>query len=323
MTLHARTACPVCDARAFSIVYDVPYAHPDVTGFIDTHYRSQGTVDFARFADASFVVAHCGTCDLLFQVNVPADDLLDHIYNEMIDPAKLAAVERDLITLDSVDKIVGEMATLFRLTGKAPSDITMLDYGMGYGRFARVARGMGATVYATEIGEEKRAIAASLGVQVIADEAIDTMRFDIVHTEQVLEHLTFPGRDFARLARATGILFKAAVPARGKARELLATSGLPAMSPYHRGLEGGQPLPSDDAVVSIQPLEHLNAYSPTTMDWLAAHNELELISRVRMGTVGLDISAPARFARTAVKSAKMLAKAIMRPDKGYYLFRKR
>lgn len=322
MTFHARTTCPVCEAGTFTTVFEAPYSDPSIVAFLESHYRDQGTVDMARFAGASYVVAHCGACDLLFQVNIPADDLLDYIYNQMIDPAKLSGIERDLITLDSVDKIAGEMATLFRLTGKAPSQITMLDYGLGYGRYARVARGMGATVYATEIGEEKRQIAASLGVQVIDDADIDTMQFDIVHTEQVLEHLIHPGRDFARLARATGILFKAAVPARGNAMGLLAKSGLPPVSPYYRVSQGGRAEANDDAVVSIQPLEHLNAYSPATMDWLASRNGLSLISRVRMGKVGVDVSSPQRFARTAAKAATMLAKAVVQPDKGYYLFRR-
>ncbi len=42
----------------------------------------------------------------------------------------------------------------------------MLDYGMGYGRLARVARAFGATVFATEIGEDKHRLAATLGVQI-------------------------------------------------------------------------------------------------------------------------------------------------------------
>jgi len=323
VNFSARTRCPVCEAEAFSIVFEADYNDPKIVGFLKTHYHHQGTIDFTRFSGAYYTVAHCDGCDLLFQVNVPTGDLLDYIYNHMIDPTVLHDVERERITLDSVDKIIGEMTTLFRMAGKAPADITMLDYGMGYGRYARIARGMGATVYATEIGEEKRQIALSLGVKTIDDAAIDTMQFDIVHTEQVLEHLIQPGRDFARLARASRILFKAAVPARGAAREMLARSGLPAISPYYRAIQGDKPEPTDDAVVSVQPLEHLNAYSPATMEWLASRNGLELISRVRMGTVGVDVSSPKRFARSAAKTAKMLAKSIIRPDKGYYLFRKR
>ncbi len=60
------------------------------------------------------------------------------------------------------------------------------------------------------------------------------MSFDIVHTEQVLEHLIQPGRDFARLARATRCLFKVAVPARPNAASLLRAKGLAAESHYYR-----------------------------------------------------------------------------------------
>jgi len=36
-----------------------------------------------------------------------------------------------------------------------------------------------------------------------------------------------------------------------------------------------------------------------------------------MGTVGIDVSSPGRFAKAAVKTGKMLAKAMVRSDKGY------
>lgn len=320
---RTRLECPVCENTELSVIYEQSYCLSPVRGFIETHYRDQGTVDFGKFADANFTVVHCRVCDLLFQRDIPDDNLLGYIYNEMIRPDTLAKVERKLITLESVDKIAGEMATLFRMTGKEPADITLLDYGFGYGRWARVARGMGATVYATEIGEEKRQIAAALGVQILDDAAIDMMTFDIVHTEQVLEHLVEPGTDFARLAKAAKILFKAAVPARGNAAERLRKSGLPSVSPYHRVTNGGRSMPGDDAFVSIQPLEHVNSFSPATMRWLGDKNGMALVSRVRMGTVGVDVSSLSRFMKSTAKVMQMVAKATIKPDKGYYLFRRR
>jgi hypothetical protein len=181
--LVVRDACPVCGETAFTPVYSAAYTADPVRGFIDSHYEKQGFVDWSLFGDEQYVVVECPRCDLLFQLSVPDDVMLGRVYTEMTKPELVERIERDLVTADSVDKIAGELALLFRMTGKPWSEITLLDYGLGYGRWARMARGMGATVYATEIGEEKRRIATALRVEVIDDAAIDTMRFDIVHTE--------------------------------------------------------------------------------------------------------------------------------------------
>ena len=317
-----RTACPVCSSSKFETIYSAPYDDACVRGFIETHYEGQGTVDYSNFLGGEYVVCLCHTCDALFQKNIPNDRLLDYIYNRLMDPAALESLERRLITLASVDKIAGELAHLFRLIGKSPADIVMLDYGFGYGRWARVARGMGATVYATEIGEEKRQIAASLGVRIISDADIDRMTFDLVHTEQVLEHLVKPGEVFARLAKASRVLLKAAVPARKNAEDLLKKRGLPAVSPFNRVMRGEKALSTDDAYVSVQPLEHLNAYSVKTMKWLGDQNGMKLISRVRMGSVGVDVSSARRWIGTMGKVGQMFVKSVMQPDKGYFLFQK-
>ncbi|WP_419827872.1 class I SAM-dependent methyltransferase [Sphingomonas sp.] len=318
----ARQACPVCGETGFEAVYEAPYRGDPVRGFLDSHYADQGFVDWSLFGDEAYEVVHCPRCDLLFQRLVPDDALLARIYTEMTQHERVAAIERAMVTRDSVDKVAGEFAHLFRLTGKPIADITVLDYGLGFGRWARVARGLGATVYATEIGEEKRQLARSLGIEVIDDADIDAMQFDIVHTEQVMEHLIEPGRDFARLARATRHLLKAAVPARGRAGELLRSRGLPAVSPYRRAAQGERMGRDDDAFISIQPLEHLNAYSATTMRWLGEHNGLALASRVRLGTVSVDMTSPKRLLGSLKQLGTMAAKATLRPDRGYYLFRR-
>lgn len=316
-----RHACPVCAGTDLAPVYAASYDADPVRGFLDSHYRDQGRIDWSLLAGATFRILVCATCDLLFQASVPDDALLRHLYSEMIDPELLARVERGLLTLEGFDKVAGELGVLFGLTGKPPAEISFLDHGFGFGRFARVARAMGATVYATELGEEKRRSAASLGVEIIEDDAIDRMTFDIVHTEQVLEHVREPGAEFARLARAARSVLKTAVPARRNARALLERRGLPAQSPYARAQRGLPPQKDDDAFISVQPLEHLNAFSARTMRWLGDRNGMELVSRVRMGTVGVDLSSARLLAKSVGRLGRMVGKAVLRPDNGYFLFR--
>lgn len=318
-----RAVCPVCSCDTQHSVYSARYADAPVRPFLESQYARQGTIDWSLLNDATYDVVLCPRCDLLYQRNVPDDALMEQIYTAMIASAFLEPYERGLTTLDSQDRIHGELAVLLRMTGKPPTEITFLDYGFGFGRWARVARGMGARVYATEIGDEKRHYAATLGVEIIDDAQVDAMQFDIVHTEQVLEHLPEPGRDFRRLARAARCVLKAAVPYRGQAAGILQRSGLPGRSPFARALSGESSGRNDEAIGSIQPLEHLNAYSARTMAWLAADSDLVLVSTVRRADVAVDMTSLSRLARSAVQLGVMAGKMLWRPDRGYYLYRKR
>jgi len=191
---------------------------------------------------------------------------------------------------------------------------------MGHGRWARVARAMGATVYVTEIRDDKTRLARSLGVEVIEDSDIDLMSFDLVHTEQVMEHLVNPGRDFARLARAVspGGLFKVAIPFRGRLDTMLPAQGMPAAALFAEG--GARALPGDaEAFAAIQPLEHLNAFGPKTISWLAAENGLDIVAQTRRRSISVNTIGARCWKQGAIRIGTELIKAAMRHRIGYYL----
>lgn len=315
-----RIACPVCAGADLTRIYTARYDEDPVRALVQSNFGRQGVIDWSLLAGVPFEVDKCRTCDLLFQVQTPNDAMLGVIYTQMISAEFLDEYEHGLLTLHEFHRIAGEFTVLFERIGKHPADITMLDFGVGQGRWARVARGMGATVYVTEIGDDKKRLARTLGLEVIEDADVDTMTFDLVHTEQVLEHLVHPGRDFARLARATapGGLFKAAIPYRGKLEELLQTKGLPTEAMFATG--GAKAIPGEtEAFASIQPLEHLNAFSEKTIAWLAAHNGLRTVSEVRRRSISVETGGAGGLIRGAKKVGVELVKAAMKPKIGYYL----
>lgn len=316
---NERTVCPVCSGTAVTEVFRGGMTESPVRDFISSHYENQGTVDWSLLEGTDYVLCECDDCHLFYQRNVPNNFLLDRVYNEMIAPAFLQSLETERLTVDNFNRIGGELDLLFRRLGKPPGKVRFLDYGFGHGRWARVARALGATVFATEISEEKKAYAAGIGVEIIADEEVDHLRFDIVHTEQVFEHLVDPAKDFRRLAAVTDGFLKFAVPHSGNIKRLLATRGMIAESPFKQVLQGRALNRTQNTYVAIQPLEHLNAYFPKTVERLAADNGMHVVDRVRRAAVALNFSSPRLFARSAAKAGTMLAKMILAPDLGYYL----
>ena len=149
------------------------------------------------------------------------------------------------------------------------------------------------------------------------------MRFDIVHTEQVFEHLVTPARDFRRLAAVTDGIMKVAVPKVGNIRDLLLRKGMAGEAPLAKSLRGERLTTADISYWSVGPLEHINAYAPRSIERLARDNNMQLVSRVRRASVALDLTAPSLFTRSLLRVGMMLARTIVAPESGYYILRPR
>lgn len=313
-----RPDCPVCGASDADELYRNPLTNSPVRDMIASHYAEQGHVEWAMLQDVDYVLMGCNRCGLVYQRHVPDAVLLEQIYDVMVAPDYLAQIELDRLTTDQFARIAGELAALFDRIGIAPGKARMLDYGFGSGRWARVARALGAEVFVSEVSAARFEIARSIGVTVVDDHAIDAMAFDIVHTEQVFEHLTHPRETFARLARSTRGLMKIAVPPGDGVRALVTRGPFPSVSPYAMEMRGEQPSATDALWSSVQPLEHLNCFTHQTIALMAEEHGLKIVDRRRQR----HIMVPLPSARGLKFSAAELIRGVYRaavPQPGYFL----
>jgi hypothetical protein len=261
-----RKACPVCCSARLATLFSAPYTDRRVRGHVMSHYRNQGTVSYDMLEGVDFTVYKCFECDLVFQKMVPTGQMLDIVYNQFIDPEKLRISELARLTTDNFMEIARRLSDLSKTIEKEPKDIILLDYGFGYGRWARVAVGMGARVFATEITPEKMAFARSIGVEILTEDELPNFRFDVVHTEQVFEHLTYPAETFMLLSSCVAErgVFKIAVPQQGRIENLLKKQGFIDYSPYEFGFKRGQ-----KDFTTIGPLEHINSFCRKPIEHMA------------------------------------------------------
>jgi SAM-dependent methyltransferase len=261
---------------------------------------------------------------LIYQKMVPTSAMMHHLYDRFIDPEKLKAYEHARLTLDGHLDVAIRLASLLVRIGKEPKDATLLDFGFGYGRWARVAVGMGMQVFATEISPEKIAFARSIGVRILDEAEVTRRQFDIVHTEQVFEHLTHPAEVFAMLARCVGPggLLKLAMPRQGRIRHLIRRHGFIDWSPYERDFTCG----AYNDYNAMLPLEHLNAFCRKSVEALAQrHGMVVETGRYGGGVLVLDTANRGRFLASAKQSIRRLLKDLYvrlgtgRADTGCYV----
>jgi SAM-dependent methyltransferase len=321
----SRDECPVCGSNQYKIIYSCSLTSDPIRGMISTHYRCQGLINWEYLEGTDYTICDCTNCELIYQRNIPNDVVLNQIYNVMISPVFLKKFETSLLTVGNFENIANELGALFRRISKHPTQALVLDYGFGYGRWARVAVAMGAKVFATEISPEKISFAQTIGVEIIDDGAISEMRFDLIHAEQVFEHLTHPRQVFERLASALapGGVMIVGVPRQGKIRRLLKQYGMIDWSPLEGawnpdvGKRGGRRYQDYNCII---PLEHLNAFSRKAIETLGNNSDLRLLSQLRRQVIPLHLSNVSAMGQSVVELSKTFATPMLRRESGSYIF---
>ena len=239
----------------------------------------------ASSSGASYELAGCGSCGLIYQVWIPDDRFAARIYGEWdYDGESLASAERRL-GFNNYAAYARQIMTMTALLEKEPWEIRALDYGMGWGFWARMARSFGVNVFGIELSAKKSAESEKWGVHAPA-EADLKLGFDFINADQVLEHALEPlsiVKKFSEWLKPGGIL-RVAVPSGEGLDKMFAdgktSEGMSLAFPLlHLNMFGGR------ALSRLGALAGLRCYNPprrkifVTTNWASLKRPLLSVSR--------------------------------------------
>ncbi len=237
-----RDLCPACGAADPVRLYSEPLSTPRWSDYLSEFYGQPIRLN------GNFTVVECSGCQTMLQSEVGNEPLLEALYSEWVKspPAEEDPLYRYDVSNPERSRDGHEVLAAASFLGKRLEDMTVLDYGMGWAGWARIARSLGCRSYGFDLAEERREHARSHGIET----DIEGVKFDFINTEQLIEHVVDPGAMVGELAsrlRPGGVL-KISVPSQKGVRSTL------------RKLEsGGQPVYSE--IMPIFPLEHVNCFS--------------------------------------------------------------
>jgi SAM-dependent methyltransferase len=262
-----RDSCPVCGSSSASELYSAAFDKPPVRDYLDHLYAAQGEgVEYEYLAGDQFVVLGCSGCGLVYQRDVPADALMRRLYGRWIKPEKIFAIDAGKPRAGSV-KEIKILFSYLRRTRTLSGQLSVYDYGMGWGIWLRSAQAAGCEVFGTELIDEKCAVAAAGGVRCIKEEDLPGKTFDLINAESVLEHLRFPRETLKKLSAALrpGGLLRIVVPVIGM-RRLRSRFTTFATAPSAS---------RTDLIAPISPLEHVNCFCGNSLKKLTEDAGLE------------------------------------------------
>lgn len=252
-------------------------------------------IEFEYLAGADFVLDECLRCGLVFQRWVPDEMLIRKLYEEWINPDEVFEEHRRTDDVHYHRELADEVAMIVALVGKTPADVRVLDFGMGWGNWARMAGAFGCRAFGAEVSARRIAHASAFGVTAVTLDGEPLEPFDVVNADQVFEHLVAPLaalKDLAGRLKPGGLL-KISVPNGRGIRWLLNLNDWRAPKDSWRSLN------------PVSPLEHLNCFTNRSLRVMGREAGLVPLT--------LPLSLQYRYNTLHQGSLRAVAKFIVRP----------
>lgn len=211
--------------------------------------------------DKHFEVVECCECGTCFQTFYPDADLATQLYDHWISFEGSMGYDLKRPSIAGYAPMLQEVVALGshieRTHGLAPGKIRMLDYGMGWGSWVRIARAMGLDAYGYEVSPSRIEFVSKMGIPCLGDEELSQQRFHVINLEQVIEHVPDVAGLLARLVRQLepGGLIKIGIPRGENMARLLRKHGTSRLS--------------EPEFIPLRPLEHVNAFTAKSLQTLA------------------------------------------------------
>jgi len=299
-----RIHCPACEGLTAKTVFSCSYDDPGLRDFLAGYYTAVDRSSQARLTGgATFSIMECDTCGLLYQGEVPDDADATVIYSEWLGKNDPLAPSKPPMSLDyytyMAQEVMQLVAYLQRSVGMSRR-LRFLDYGMGWGHWAKMAQAFGVDVYGVELSSPKAEHAKRLGLKLLGLSDLPGLKFDFIYTEQVIEHLTEPRAAVLVLhdCLENAGLLKISVPDGSKTKAVL------------RSWNWNVALARKEEIMPVHPLEHLNCFDPRSLRRFAQSCGLQ--------TASLPMSLMLEYS-TDWSTLKLAAKNVLRPIKRFVL----
>lgn len=290
-----RAVCPACQNTAGQTLFESGYTESPIKEYLDEFYSLQGGVEFEYLSEGRFILYECSACSLVYQQEIPNDFLMLRLYEHWIDPQKVFEWHRQADDAAYYHGLSRQVANLIQYFQVTPDQLKVMDFGMGWAQWCRVAKSFGCEVYGAELSPARIENARKWGIGIVNWDELPAYQFDFINAEQVFEHLSDPLDTLSYLKKAIrpGGLIRIAVPDGWNIKRKLKNANWTADKNASSSLN------------EVAPLEHINCFNHDALLTMAAKAGLK------------EATVPETF----TASMKDLAKALLKPL--YYTLRGR
>ena len=189
MSLIIRTCCPACKSKEFKKLFSLPYKSEKISNFINHYYKS--LIKSSSLDGHEYNLLQCLNCNLIFQEQIPDDQFSKDLYEKFIDPNESLS-KKDDFDKKFRKKLSFEMQLIKNLFKKDEKDISILEFGAGWGFWSKHAQNYGYKVSAFEVSEKRIDFMKNNNVNVVSNLNNQNLKYDLIYSEETFEHISHP-----------------------------------------------------------------------------------------------------------------------------------
>lgn len=264
-----RSKCELCNSEKKSVLLSKELTDPSVWDFLSEYYH--GKIKETDLMGGKHEILKCLSCGFIWQAFILNEEGMGKLYSVWISPENsLRNKNNQGLTLFS--GLARQVETISSLIKKKPEEVQVLDFGMGWGHWAIMAKAFGYDVSGFEISKDRIEYVKQYAIHAFQSfSEMNTFKFDFINAEQVFEHIKNPVQTLERLVHhlKEGGIIRIAVPNGNKIEKTLRQDNWKA---------------SKDA---IHPLEHVNCFTHRTLKKLGQEAGLQFMRQPYIPSNGL------------------------------------
>ena len=265
MKLVSRNNCPICETTTISSIYKLPYQNLKIKNFLKIYYKDRLPLDLLN--DYNYELLECNNCKFIFQKFIPDENFAEELYEKYISPEE--SLEKKISNIENMKKQYHNEINLIKKIFE-DKEINILEFGAGWGFWSIEARKFGFNVSCLELSKKRVDYMKSKDLKVIDSIENDSEKYDLIYSDQTFEHINNPKETLDLLNRS------------------LNTNGyiylnFPSSFGFKKKVRKNYTPKKDEA----HPLEHLNLYNRSSMNFLIKDTNLKIINFRSLNTYNL------------------------------------
>ncbi len=196
--MTTRSSCPVCKEIRIKEIFSLPYNSKDMVDFLSSYYK--GTIDIKQLHGRYYNLLECKNCNLIFQEQIPNKKFSMELYEKYIDKDD-SLKKKNNYEKKYNKKLFYEMGLIKNIFKKKNEEISILDFGAGWGFWLNYLKKNNFDVYAFEVSETRIDFLKESKIKIIPDIENTDNKFDFIYSEETFEHISDPKGTLVNLSK--------------------------------------------------------------------------------------------------------------------------
>jgi len=256
--LIKRKNCCFCSSLSLIKIYSLNYKNNKLSNFINTYYKKR--LPIKKINSFKYNLLKCLKCSGIFQENIPNKNFMFDLYEKYISDKESLKKKENLYTKD-FKKYFTEAQLIEKIFNKKPKDISILEFGAGWGFWARFMKSLNFKIKCFEISKKRITYMKKNKIYIIKNIKKINEKFDFIYSDQTIEHIPNPKeifKIFSKLLKKTGYILL----------------GFPSSFLFEYKLNKNY-IPKKDCA---HPLEHINLINRKSLNFMLKGSSLKIIN---------------------------------------------